>query len=504
MIEERELLNGNIKPNLSNSKSNLNNDKNNKDNINHSKNNVPIVFRLKFNFVVILILHYLFKILDFQFFLENEEKCENKDPMWKFHERVENEADYLCKSRYSVHFCYKNPQNNYQLNKGVVCTMSNFTLDPSKWQKDDINLEEQNNYRNIPLISNGFFNIKCETEKKYSDYNKIYDYYFNSWNYTLINYNNNIINEEQYEEFAPEKIVFLINRNYDSQNLFKSFVGFLNAFSLMKIYCLNPEDIQIIFLESVPIENDPYYDLYKELISRGGKPIHVSTLTKKYQISNAINIPLNYDSPYFAFPEMPKCKKQTKTFELLNKSIKQYMKIGLLTYFPDYNKNIIYYPKNLNSNFSVYNKFVTIQWIKENPKDKKGQKNILGNGHELVEALSEQLPKNILVRLVDISLLNIRGKISLMKKTDFFITESTEGLFLSIFLPPNAIVQEISNKKSDNNIFQLMSRLSGHVTYSNIINTNVKMINDNEVLYYDVKKFVKVILAHMKKNNFNN
>ena len=89
-----------------------------------------------------------------------------------------------------------------------------------------------------------------------------------------------------------------------------------------------------------------------------------------------------------------------------------------------------------------------------------------------------------------------------MQKTDFLIAEYGSGLFLSIFLPTKAIVQEIYHK--DNmNVLQLMSSLSGHTTYSDFIKADVEIIEDNEVLFFDVKQFVRTVLNHMKKNNFN-
>ena len=155
MIEEKELLNENNIRNLSNSKSDLNNKNNNI--LDYSANKTPILYRLKLNIVIILILHVLFKILDnFQFIWENEEVCQNKDPTWKFHERVAVEPDYLCKSKNTVHFCYKNILNDYNINNGIVCTMRNFILDPSKWEKDNTTYTytSQNDsiYKNIHLI----------------------------------------------------------------------------------------------------------------------------------------------------------------------------------------------------------------------------------------------------------------------------------------------------------------------------------------------------------------
>ena len=49
----------------------------------------------------------------------------------------------------------------------------------------------------------------------------------------------------------------------------------------MYLLDLNPEDIQVVFLESMELKNDPFFDLYKLIISRGGEPIHIKSLNKK-------------------------------------------------------------------------------------------------------------------------------------------------------------------------------------------------------------------------------
>ena len=123
-------------------------------------------------------------------------------------------------------------------------------------------------------LSKGFFNIKCETHKEYSGYDFIYDNYFNGWNYK---YNN--INEEL-EELAPGKTVFFLSRNQDSPNLFHGGSEFVNVVSLLYLFDKNPQDIQIVFLDSIVINDDPFYDLYKNLISRGGEPIYIRKLKK--------------------------------------------------------------------------------------------------------------------------------------------------------------------------------------------------------------------------------
>ena len=463
-----------------------------------------LYYRIKLGFFFLILIHLIFKVIDdFEFEWENRNMCLEKDPIWMIDERIDLGRQILCKSPNSTHFCYKNTLENYQSDKGVICKMKNFTLDPSKWQSVNSDFKGPIEYklRGLPLVSKGLFNMKCGIEKSLEDVNNMYDFYFNAWNYTS-NATDYRTREKRYKELAPEKHVFFVSRNNDTSNLFLAGSAFLNAYIIMKSFYINPEEIQIVFLESFNITDDPFYDLYKELISRGADPVHISNLNKKYFISSAINIPLNWDSPLFIFTQIPKCRKQTKTFDLLNESIKDYLELKKFRDSIGYNHEIFYYPKSIvNPNSKTYKKFVTIQWRKAFPKGRTGQQRLLGNGPELAEALAEKFPKNILIRLVDTAHLPIKEQIALMKKTDFFIGEHGAGLFLSIFLPTKAVVQEILHK--DNiNVFQLLSSLSGHVTYSNIIKARVEMIDENEVLFFDIKHFTKVVLTHMKKNNY--
>ena len=64
---------------------------------------------------------------------------------------------------------------------------------------------------------------------------------------------------------------------------------------MMKLLNLKPEDIQIIFLESMTINDDPFFDIYKSIISRGGEPIYIRNLNKKFLVSSAVHVPINVD-----------------------------------------------------------------------------------------------------------------------------------------------------------------------------------------------------------------
>ena len=116
----------------------------------------------------------------------------------------------------------------------------------------------------------------------------------------------------------------------------------------MNILNLKPENIQILFLESMKFNNDPFFDLFKNIISKGGAPIHIRNLNKntKYHISNAIHIPINWDSPCFIESTIPKCINKSKTYHYLYNSVLKYMNISNFIDDINYDKEIFYYPKS--------------------------------------------------------------------------------------------------------------------------------------------------------------
>ena len=139
------------------------------------------------------------------------------------------------------------------------------------------------------MLSKGFINAECSPKSILLDNNKIYETYLNSWNYEY-----DLKNEKEVlEELAPGKTVFFISRNQDSPNLFHGFSEIINVLSMIYLFNLDPKEIQVIFLESIEIpvtlENqkkesdkpeDPFYYIYKNVISQGGEPIYIRNLKK--------------------------------------------------------------------------------------------------------------------------------------------------------------------------------------------------------------------------------
>jgi len=428
--------------------------------------------------------------------------CKSNDPFNLTKKRFRNKPIEICKSQNSGHICYKNTNRLYVASNGVICTMTNVIIDPSKWRSDGYSYSfgpVNNKTRGCPLLSKGFFNMKCDHKENISEYNNIYENYFNSWNYNSSYDKKNIKN---IKELAPGKIVFFISRNQDSPNLYFGSSGVLNAIAMIYFFDLDPEKIQVVFLESMKLDNDPFYVLYKNIISRGGKPIHISELKEKYLISSAIHVPINWDSPTFLRYSIGNCKYQSKAYYYLNQFINKYMNI---TEFKDpitYDNEVFYYPKSVvDPNSKNYTKYLTFQWRKAWPKGRKGQGRLIGNGPEMIEKLSEILPKHILIRLIDTANLSLTQQISLMRKTDIYVGVHGAGLMLSAFMPTTSILVELSLFKKTHNLV-LMSRLSGHKTYSDIIDADTKYINGSQYIFFDPVSTSQKILQHINETQY--
>ena len=282
---------------------------------------------------------------------DENELCKVIEPFEIMRDRFKVSPIDFCRSSKSNHVCYINNLNYFIVQRGVICKMQNVVIDPSKWKDDGYtyNGPSNNITRGCPILEYGFFNMKCDNLQNKTKYNYIYENYFDSWNY---NYKYN----EKYEELARGKIIFFISRNQDSPNLYFGFSGIINALSMIYYFKLDPENIQVVFLESMRIDNDPYYDFYKYLISRGGEPIHVRDLKKKYLISEAVHVPINWDSPCFIlYGSLSSCKYQVKGFHYLNEFINKYMNIPDFIEPINYNKEIFYYPKMIvEPNSKIY------------------------------------------------------------------------------------------------------------------------------------------------------
>ena len=498
-----------------------------KDNLENEEEKENYLYTKK-NFKKLLFISLIILILGFSAYLENKEYnitsllktikqylgikehidklCYELDPFHIFELRLNNPPVKICENEITNqnHICYLDTYKDYIFVKnGVTCTMKNIIVDPSKSIQSNIiykgPVDPYN--RGFPILTNGFLNMNCKNKKEFEGYYILYGTYFNSWNY---NYNN----EEELQEIAPGKTIFFMNRNQDSPNIYHGSCELINAVVMMKLLKLKPEDIQVIFLESMTINDDPFYDLYKEIISRGGDPIHIRNITKKFFVSSAVNIPINTDSPAFLDKHFLECgEHEGKAYKLLNDLINKYMNI------PSYedrfisDNEIYYYPKSVlderekEKEKIKYKKYITIQWRKVWPKGRTGQYRILGNGPQLAEKLANVLPKDFLVRLVDTAGLTIREQISLMKKTDYLVGMHGAGLSLSIFMSNKSILHEVL-PHMDMTVLTFMSSISGHKTYSDILRATKKYIEGSEYFFFKEGHFVRKVLIHMKENNY--
>ena len=450
--------------------------------------------------------------------------CDQIDPIYLLKQRIDKGPIIICSGKKSKHICYQNTNNHnnniYAYKNGVICTMENIILDPSQSRQSGLSYADgpvDSSHQGFPLLNKGFFNAECKNNEGVSFvYNNIYKTYFNSWNYEY----NLEKEEDKLDELAPGKIVFFISRNQDSPNLFHGNSEIINVLAMIYLFNLNPEDIQVVFLESIEIpyytkensENkdiprDPFYDIYKKMISRGGEPIYIKNLKKKYKISKAIHVPINWDSPLYIDVDIPQCESSTKAYKLYNDFVDKYMDITTFkdTFISD--NEIFYYPESILKNHEAnikFDKIVTIQWRRVWPKKRRGQFRILNNGPQLTDKLASALPKNVLVRLINNAKLTMEEQISLMRNTDYLIGIHGAGLSLSMFLPHNSIYNELHYSKSSKNrsVLSLMSALSGHKTYDDYVNNKIDKVDGNEMVSFDEDEFVQVVLKNMKENNF--
>jgi hypothetical protein len=431
--------------------------------------------------------------------------CSDIDPINLFKKRLDNGPIEICKSKTTKHICYGNFNNTfndiYAHKNGVICLMENIIINPLKSEQSGLYYKGpvDHIYLGFPILHQGFFNTKCKYNNILQNYNEIYNTYFNSWNYK---YKEN--KKEKIEELAPGKTILFISRNQDSPNLYHGNSEIINVISMMDLFNLESKDIQIVFLESIVIPQDPFYDIYKYVISKGTEPLYIRNLKKKYKISKAIHVPINWDSPAYLNLDFPKCDKPTKTYQLYNDLVNKYLN---LTKFKDsfiFNKNIFYYPKSIINELKHHQNFiktVTIQWRQVWPKGRTGQFRILGNGKKLADKLASKLPKNILIRLIDTAKLPMNEQISIIRSTDYLVGIHGAGLSLSIFLPSKSILHEILHE-NNLKVLTMMSALSGHVTFSDIIMADVKNINDNEYVFFDANDFAEKVLNHLNEIHF--
>ena len=169
------------------------------------------------------------------------------------------------------------------------------------------------------------------------------------------------------------------------------------------------------------------------------------------------------------------------------------------------NNDSLYYPESIINTAlkenKKFDKIVTFQWRRPWPKGRKGQQRILGNGPELADKLSTLLPKNILLRLVDTASLPIKEQISIMRSSDYFVGIHGAGLSLSIFTPINCIYHEVLHKSNMNGL-ALFASTSGHKVYKDIIDSDVRDIDGNENIFFNIDEFANKVIERMKENNF--
>ena len=118
--------------------------------------------------------------------------CDEVDPIFLYKQRTDRGPIIICSGEKSKHICYQNPYNNSYNNvfvhkNGTICIMENIILDPSYSRQSGLTYADgpvDKSNHGFPLLNKGFFKAECRVNNSISlHYNRIYNTYFNSWNY---------------------------------------------------------------------------------------------------------------------------------------------------------------------------------------------------------------------------------------------------------------------------------------------------------------------------------
>ena len=170
-----------------------------------------------------------------------------------FESRLKNKPMEICNEKNAKHICYHNLPGYYynimRIKNGSLCIIENIVIDPSKSKQSGYIYKgpvDRKQFGN-PILEKGFINSQCTPNKSDYEFNSYYKMYADSWNYDY-----NIENEnEKLEELAPGKVVFIMSRNQNSPNIFHGSSEIINVISMFYLFNLRPEDVKVIFLESV-------------------------------------------------------------------------------------------------------------------------------------------------------------------------------------------------------------------------------------------------------------
>lgn len=191
-----------------------------------------------------------------EIFDDNDFYCKQYDPFKLIVKRLQIIPKEFCMNSISSHKCYINEDSFFLKKNGLICKMRNIIIDPSKFLMSRLNYDKgplKNKSKGFPILQTGFFNTECKSKNiSYNNFNhELYNFYINSWNY-----NYKLISN--YEELAPNKTIFFVSRN-GSPNLFFAGAGIINALALMYYFNLKPENIQVVFLQSLFAKKDPSF-----------------------------------------------------------------------------------------------------------------------------------------------------------------------------------------------------------------------------------------------------
>lgn len=318
----------------------------------------------------------------------------------------------------------------------------------------------------------GFFQLPCNEKVQYSFMGD--SHHLKAWMENALQTNLNK-GSHKHSEFT-----IAITR-YEYVNLYHTMTDFYNAFLMLKLFQIQPEDATILW-----IDGHPEGGLDSTWRTLFGKVKRVSELQKPVQFTNMIWSIVGYESPLdnHLLPSVPYHEEFRQFFLSQHRiSLKYELNCDKLNILIIWRHNYVSHPRNPTGSVS--------RKIK--------------NEDELLKKISESFPTHN-VKGIQIDALPMRKQLEIIARTDILIGMHGAGLSHTLFLPRHSGLVEMFPMyyTSENRHFRAMAGWRG-LFYSSWENTNYTreafdestIVDENEV----AKKVLNIWRIMCKRSN---
>lgn len=348
----------------------------------------------------------------------------------------------------------------------LFATIHDVELDPSfargRRGGEDMNevLNQKEEKEFLDLLP-GYFRIKCQNQTE--------PHYFKDTSNHLTKWNSAVVNSPtRKSNFVYSNFTIAVKR-YEYVNLYHTMTDIYNAFLMVLIFKISPQNTDILFIDSHP--KGSLDSVWSTLFRR---TIRAGHLTQPVVFSNLVWSIMGYNSPLnqHATPHIPYLE-EFRQFFLSRFNVEDSHKLNcsnislLIIWREDY----VAHPRN--------------------PKGRVTRK--IKNEIELAEAISDEL-RGHRVHALQIDLLPMREQLQLISETDILVGMHGAGLSHTLFLPKHAGLAEFYPiyYPQSNRHFLTMARWR-HLHYNNWQNSDIKYEFSDHRTYIPPKTAVQMV-----------